>query len=652
MPQAAEAIASTSEEDVDEIQELVEEMNKAIQEKGQQKQPKMVGGMGVAKYNMLRRRQIKLETEAWEEAAKEYQELLVDMCEQKLAPNLPYVKSLFLGWFEPLRDAIAAEQELCKKGKNRKSYAPNFDLLPAGMMAVITMHKLMGLLMTGGGNGSARVVQAACHIGEAIEQEVSIEFSLSILQTRNQFEQQPFIAFHGRYDRGAYLFLPSYIMRTHGAKQQREAVKRVPRKQLEPVFEALNTLGNTKWKVNKRILGVVDRIWASGGQLADLVDREDVPLPEEPVTEDEAEIRKWKWKIKAAKKENSERHSQRCDIELKLAVSRKMKDEDGFYYPHNLDFRGRAYPMHPYLNHLGSDLCRGILEFAEGRPLGKSGLQWLKIHLANLYGGGVDKLSYEGRIAFAENHLEDIFDSADRPLEGKRWWLGAEDPFQCLATCMNLSESLRSPSPETTISHMPVHQDGSCNGLQHYAALGRDKLGAAAVNLVAGDKPADVYSGIASRVLDIMKRDAAKDPATDPNVMRARLLINQVDRKLVKQTVMTSVYGVTYIGARDQIKKRLKERGAIEDDTELFSAACYAAKTTLTALGEMFEAARSIMSWLGDCAKIIALENEPVRWTTPLGLPVVQPYRKLGRHLIKTSLQILTLQRETGQGDG
>lgn len=40
-----------------------------------------------------------------------------------------------------------------------------------------------------------------------------------------------------RYDRGAYLFLPSYVMRTHGAKQQRDRVKKTPKKQLEPVFE-------------------------------------------------------------------------------------------------------------------------------------------------------------------------------------------------------------------------------------------------------------------------------------------------------------------------------------------------------------------------------------------------------------------------------
>ena len=141
-----------------------------------------------------------------------------------------------------------------------------------------------------------------------------------------------------------------------------------------------------------------------------------------------------------------------------------MKDEEGFYYPHNVDFRGRAYPMPPYLNHLGSDLCRGILEFAEGRPLGNSGLHWLKIHLANVYAtGGVDKLSHEGRVAFTENHLDEIFDSADKPLDGKCWWLNAEDPFQCLAACINLTDALRSSSPEKFISHIHIHQVFLCS---------------------------------------------------------------------------------------------------------------------------------------------------------------------------------------------
>lgn len=62
------------------------------------------------------------------------------------------------------------------------------------------------------------------------------------------------------------------------------------------------------------------------------------------------------------------------------------------------------------------------------------------------------------------------------------------------------------------------------------------------------------------------------------NSFSSWLELFQVDRKLVKQTVMTSVYGVTYVGARDQIKRRLMERNAIADDDELFAASCYVAK--------------------------------------------------------------------------
>jgi DNA-directed RNA polymerase len=146
------------------------------------------------------------------------------------------------------------------------------------------------------------------------------------------------------------------------------------------------------------------------------------------------------------------------------------------------------------------------------------------------------------------------------------------------------------------------------------------------------------------RVRGIMEKDALKDPATNRSAANARLLLNEIDRKLVKQTVMTSVYGVTFVGARTQILNRLKERDTTMDQSVMYSAACYAAKTTLDALGEMFKEARCIMTWLGDCAKIIASTGQAVKWNTPLGLPVVQPYRKPGRHLVKTSLQVLALR--------
>lgn len=44
------------------------------------------------------------------------------------------------------------------------------------------------------------------------------------------------------------------------------------------IIQALDTLGDIKWRVNKRLLGVVDRVWASGGKDAGLVERDDVSI--------------------------------------------------------------------------------------------------------------------------------------------------------------------------------------------------------------------------------------------------------------------------------------------------------------------------------------------------------------------------------------
>jgi DNA-directed RNA polymerase len=53
---------------------------------------------------------------------------------------------------------------------------------------------------------------------------------------------------------------------------------------------------------------------------------------------------------------------------------------------------------------------------------------------------------------------------------------------------------------------------------------------------------------------------------------------------------------------------------------------------------------RQVMTWLGEAASLVAElgdngRGESVRWRTPLGLPVVQPYRKRGRKIVRTLLQ-------------
>lgn len=209
------------------------------------------------------------------------------------------------------------------------------------------------------------------------------------------------------------------------------------------------------------------------------------------------------------------------------------------------------------------------MKFAEAKPLTERGLRWLKIHLANLY--GYDKGTFDERVVFVENHLEDVYDSAKNPLDGRGWWKNADDPWQCLACCMELRAALDSPNPTEYLSSLPVHQDGTCNGLQHYAALGGDDRGAQQVNLGVTDRPSDVYTHVATMVEKQIQEDLQSGEKW------AKLLTGKVTRKVVKQTVMTTVYGVTYIGAREQIEKRLMEQGEL-DPEDAWQAAAYLAK--------------------------------------------------------------------------
>ena len=491
------------------------------------------------------------------------------------------------------------------------------------------------------------------------------------------------------FDRGGYLENTLDVMRYKGVLAVRQyAETAIERGDLDQVLAGLNVLSKTPWRINRAVYDVMLEAWNSGQALADIPPEEPaLELPPEPSPSvDTAEQRRWLSACREARNRRTGLHSERCFQNMQLAVAQAFLDET-FYLPHTMDFRGRAYPVPPYLNHMSADNCRGLLLFAEGRPLGAAGLDWLKIHLANVY--GYDKASLPERIEFVMENLPSIYDSAHKPLAGRRWWLEADDPWQCLATCMELTRALDSPDPAAFVSHLPVHQDGTCNGLQHYAALGGDLLGAQEVNLVPGERPADIYSAVANMIEESMRNEVTQGGGDIPS-----FLTGKVKRKIVKQTVMTNVYGVTQYGGRKQVYKQLSEsipvlpKDATFDRSDL---ARYISEKIFATLSNMFGCAHDIQAWLTDSACRITRAVTPeqieramteaetkesaasstarpsrarpktlnpellqfqtsVVWTTPLKLPVLQPYYAMSRRCIRTHLQRVTL-RETRSVD-
>lgn len=68
---------------------------------------------------------------------------------------------------------------------------------------------------------------------------------------------------------------------------------------------------------------------------------------------------------------------------------------------------------------MGDDLKRGILTYSQAKRIGKEGLWWLKVHLANKW--GKDKLPLNERALYAEGMEDIIHRCAEDPKNNLEW---------------------------------------------------------------------------------------------------------------------------------------------------------------------------------------------------------------------------------------
>ncbi|MGH6892389.1 MAG: DNA-directed RNA polymerase, partial [Dongiaceae bacterium] len=177
-----------------------------------------------------------------------------------------------------------------------------------------------------------------------------------------------------------------------------------------------------------------------------------------------------------------------------------------FYLPWKADYRGRIYAETPWLTPQGGDAQRAVLELKQGRTLDESGIQALRRHGGNLVKRErlLDDLKITDRlvVTLAEReswvtaHEAQIIASARAPLSESFWREAASKPMQFLAFCLAYRQWRE--DPETPI-HLPAQIDGTCNGLQHIAALIGDQDLARSVNVLPREDtlPRDIYSELA-----------------------------------------------------------------------------------------------------------------------------------------------------------
>lgn len=389
------------------------------------------------------------------------------------------------------------------------------------------------------------------------------------------------------------------------------------------IFGAINALQDTAWTINQSVYRVLTEIWDGGGRIGKLPTVADEVLPtknfdtESPNPE---ELKAWKRKAAKVHESNHRNRSKRVQLSAKLWVAEKFSQAEAFYFPHALDWRGRAYPVSSGLNPQGDDVSKALLKFAEGKKLGENGAYWLAVHGANCF--GVDKVSFEERVQWVGDHHDQILESALNPINGSRFWADADSPYQFLAFCFEwLGYSM---AGDEHVSHISVSFDGTCNGLQNFSAMLRDEVGGAAVGLVPSEKPSDIYTVVKDKANERIAQDALGGSTI------ALRWQGKVTRQLTKQNTMTVPYGVSKFGMKDQLLsqfQKLREDGVDFGFDTTLEDAQYLSEVNWGAIGQTVVAARQAMDWLQKVAKVVASNDLPISWVTPSGLPVLQSYR-------------------------
>lgn len=410
--------------------------------------------------------------------------------------------------------------------------------------------------------------------------------------------------------------------------------------QMAPVYRGLNAIQNTAWVVNQPVLTVLKDAWDRGLRLDYLPNREDLKVPERPVTEDEERIREWKKEARDIHEANALSRCHRLEFDRILSLAERMQHDPAIYFPHQLDFRGRCYAVPAGLNPQGADHAKALLTFAEAKPLDARGAWWLAVHGANVYGN--DKVSLDERAAWGIKNAERAVATATDPL-ADLWWTEADKPGCFLAWCFEIARARTDG-----MSSLPIALDGSCNGLQHFSAMLRDPVGGAAVNLIPSDKPQDIYGRVAERTVELLRMEV--HAGGEKAWMAHAWVAFGIDRSITKRPVMVLPYGGTRISCMDYVREAVKKKLAAGQENpfgdELKKATTYLATVIWDAIGDVVIAARAAMGWLQQAARIAAKAGLPITWTTPSGFVAHQEYRDMKSRLVKTRMRgsIIRLQ--------
>ena len=381
----------------------------------------------------------------------------------------------------------------------------------------------------------------------------------------------------------------------------------------EAIFvKAINKLQRTGWKVNTTILDAMLKDYKNFISFEEIEDNKPKELKRR------SKLIEWAFITKKAE---------------------HLRDQT-FYQFLEADYRGRLYYSEPFLNFQGSDIARGILQFARPKPMDQHGLQWLAIHTACSYNQSysrneipewctkdyacyldkegldsisVDKMTLEDRITWTNENMDWIREAG---VECK-FYHEAEKTISFLACCLEWHEfHVAEASGSIHRTHLPIPIDGSNNGWQHLGAISKDTMTGELVGLVPVNIQKDFYVQTAKELYSLVDGEL-KD-------ILDRMPMKHIRKGISKRGSMTRAYsaGAAKIGENmwfDCKTEDFHEKyGLTEEDCMAF------AKILIKAINNVCPGPLDTMKYFQTLAALaVGEKGDKLKWTTPSGFDVV-----------------------------
>ncbi|MDF1756172.1 MAG: hypothetical protein P1U89_25520 [Verrucomicrobiales bacterium] len=296
-------------------------------------------------------------------------------------------------------------------------------------------------------------------------------------------------------------------------------------------------------------------------------------------------------------------------VQFFLNIEKEMgrNKHPNFYFPYHFDYRGRVYSSKSFLQPQGSDTEKSLLQFSEGKEMTDKGVEWLKIHVGNQFG---IRGPFDDRIKWVEDNESEIILCSKDPVKNRRW-LEAAKPWCFLRAAIELRHLSEGKLNQT---HLPVGVDGTCNGLQHIAALSRDNTLGKLTNLIPSDVPNDIYKSVADAMM--VNRFSA-------SIIEEIGKFIDIDRRFTKAATMTIPYGIGRSKVTEKYASMFEEQGLNKYRAKNL------AKTISPVVWEAIDSTLGntvfeIQGWLQKVAKSVSESGQPIDWETPCGFRFVQ----------------------------